>query len=1103
LATTVSERPATVRRLALPAIFDLAVVVVASFLVWRPLLGPEFLGSHDGGFHLLRLIELDGAIRGGALYPRLAPNLASGYDYPVFNYYGPLSVYLAELFKMTGLGYIDSIKATFGLAVIIAGCSMRLLAGDLLPRPSAVAASLAYVFLPYLLLDIYVRGALAETLALALLPLLFWAVRRVALNPSLKYALAVAVSLAGLVLVHNITALLSIPFVTAFWLLSLTETPRLASRLTRATGFAMIGVGVGLGLSAFYWLSAIFERELIQSERLYEKFFDYHNHFQSLGKLIQTSFAYSYDYDYFSGTLFRAGMVQIGLATLGLILALRLSAESRRNAAFWGIAMFVALSLLWTRSALLWESMPLVSFAQFPWRYLSIVGISSSILIGHLASVAYGASLPPWENSRSKSGASVIPARGIGLAWLGLIAVLILFSSLSGLSPGKSPMHESDVNLWTMQRRDLDSGLVASTIGEYLPRWADPLTIGQIPPENTNVGDVRLTVLSTGPLAVEVNVVAERPAAITFDRFFFPGWFSTLDDAPVETRVSGPRGLLSVDVPAGDHRLKLFFGNTPVRSFATGVSALTLIALLVVTGMLFFRRRLDRAPDDSKMVETSTNSPARFDLVLLLPLVVAGVLVISLNFLATLGAVLPSPKVALTHSHTANFGSDVRLAGVDLGAAQSDRLGLTLFWQARRPIAADYSVALRLLDSAGNVVGERTKAPHFGLRPSPGWAVGQLIRDHQEIALRPGVPAGEYELVVGMLDQTSGAYLRPDDPVTIWDDGLGVSIGKVTVPAFANTAPRSLDEVSGARFDDRVVLERYQLSRIGVDGQESPPGDASDAATIVAPGDHLRVQMVWRALRDLDDDNAVFTHLLDFRQGLLAQDDEWPRRGLSPTSLWLPGQIINDEYKIAIPKDASMGMYNLNVGFYRRSDFKRLPLTKGDPGPDRLSLGTVKVVPDWAIAGRPPPVRQGIAAEFDGGVSLLGFNADSTEQSDGSREGLFAPSGGKIALTLFWQARERLTRDYTVFIHAIDANGALVAQVDGQPGSGGYPTSIWDSGEIVTDRHVLTLPPGLPVGTYRLAVGMYLLETGERLRISSGQDWAPLGELTVTHATGP
>ena len=84
---------------------------------------------------------------------------------------------------------------------------------------------------------------------------------------------------------------------------------------------------------------------------------------------------------------------------------------------------------------------------------------------------------------------------------------------------------------------------------------------------------------------------------------------------------------------------------------------------------------------------------------------------------------------------------------------------------------------------------------------------------------------------------------------------------------------------------------------------------------------------------------------------------------------------------------------------------------------------------------------------------------------------------------LYWKPLARLTHNYTVFVHLIDAEGAMVAQVDEQPVQGDYPTRLWIPEETVRDAHTLMLPADLPEGHYTLNVGLYLVATGERLEI--------------------
>jgi hypothetical protein len=89
-----------------------------------------------------------------------------------------------------------------------------------------------------------------------------------------------------------------------------------------------------------------------------------------------------------------------------------------------------------------------------------------------------------------------------------------------------------------------------------------------------------------------------------------------------------------------------------------------------------------------------------------------------------------------------------------------------------------------------------------------------------------------------------------------------------------------------------------------------------------------------------------------------------------------------------------------------------------------------------------------------------------------------------LQLTLFWSALSPVESDYTVFIHLRDAANNTLAQWDRQPLNGAYPTDQWLPGEMVIDPVSLTLPKNLPPGKYYLAIGMYNLNTLERLPVA-------------------
>lgn len=124
-------------------------------------------------------------------------------------------------------------------------------------------------------------------------------------------------------------------------------------------------------------------------------------------------------------------------------------------------------------------------------------------------------------------------------------------------------------------------------------------------------------------------------------------------------------------------------------------------------------------------------------------------------------------------------------------------------------------------------------------------------------------------------------------------------------------------------------------------------------------------------------------------------------------------------------------------------------------------------------------------------IHLLGYS--------GERGAKLVP-GGQYAVTLFWRAETRQAMDYTVFVHLRDATGTTVAQHDGQPLGGDYPTSRWRPGEVVIDPHVVMLPTDLAVGEYTIWVGMYRLDTMERLPLrndNSGENAVLLDSILI------
>jgi len=186
---------------------------------------------------------------------------------------------------------------------------------------------------------------------------------------------------------------------------------------------------------------------------------------------------------------------------------------------------------------------------------------------------------------------------------------------------------------------------------------------------------------------------------------------------------------------------------------------------------------------------------------------------------------------------------------------------------------------------------------------------------------------------------------------------------------------------------------------------------------------------------------------------------------------------------------------DLPIGPDFRSGEYTLELVPPLPSEVRLTTITVRGASRQPAAGPPQAV---LNLRLGDEIVLEGY---AVQQAVGG--GLFPrPLSDAVLLDLYWRAEGQPTQDYTVFTHLVGAaynpqtQGPLWGQHDGRPAGGSWPTIAWNKGDVIVDRHLLVLDPQAPDGEYRLVVGMYRLDTGERLPVSSAS-----GEPLADHVT--
>jgi hypothetical protein len=240
-----------------------------------------------------------------------------------------------------------------------------------------------------------------------------------------------------------------------------------------------------------------------------------------------------------------------------------------------------------------------------------------------------------------------------------------------------------------------------------------------------------------------------------------------------------------------------------------------------------------------------------------------------------------------------------------------------------------------------------------------------------------------------------------------------------------------------------------------------------------------------------------------FEQGLLdpvyASNEEqevtyWYVRGAERTYCEDPAWTLvadNVQDEVQIPRDEMEATYapwgEVEVaGRTRLRIYSRNPVTASPAAYDVEDFTAVfdaRTSPENVVPS--PPSGYAPAGHTLGrSIRLLGYRVDTTESYP----------GGSIHLVLYWEALLPMETNYQVFTHLYD--GTLWGQHDGAPACAMRPTTLWEPGRVVRDEHSNPVDPSTPVGDVPLLVGMYRLDTGERLSVRDANG-RPIGDAIV------
>jgi hypothetical protein len=208
-----------------------------------------------------------------------------------------------------------------------------------------------------------------------------------------------------------------------------------------------------------------------------------------------------------------------------------------------------------------------------------------------------------------------------------------------------------------------------------------------------------------------------------------------------------------------------------------------------------------------------------------------------------------------------------------------------------------------------------------------------------------------------------------------------------------------------------------------------------------------------------DKPYAVYVHLVDELDVLIAQRDTWPGLGRAPTTRWQLGQAFADTYRVDLPATAyAPNQAIVRVGLNEPTT-GRLPVF----GPDQEPLGDGVAMGGISVTARPGPWPNAQRANFGDEITLLGYSLEPRALA----------AGQSFTLTLYWQPCQDspLQVDYAVFAQVIDSAWNVWGSRDGAG-------IDWSSAQVVQDVRRITLLPEIPPGSYPVQVGLFHKSTG-------------------------
>lgn len=556
----------------------LVMALVAVLMNWKMIAAGVIFDSHDLHYHLTWLQHFSKQVAEGIWYPRWLADTNYGYGSPTFVFYPPLVYYIGSLLKFAGLKADQAIILIFCLALWGAGVGFYLYGR---PRWGSVAAwvgAIVFITLPYIGLNLYVRGAVPETWALMAIPLGLWLTERTIDRSAWGGALSLLFALLAL------THLPSLILYTIAWgCYTLTLRRRYPWKVVLRLWLAAIW---GFALAAFYLIPALVEQPFVSLRHLPDTTggvaanllgTPFKDNLRFLQAGIQPVFTYQF----------------IALAGVGLVAALGYRPIRRQRRAILAVlALALLLVVLMTYPSLpVWQAVPVLKVIQHPWRLLGLFSFVLAALCS--GAIARLASLSPRRCS--------LILLAVGLVVLGNVAFTYKLSrSTAGFYNPGDVTTAIAAGTWkgkifqyihTALNDPYTSKLLDAK--EYRP-WVNhdraPSPDIGVSPVSVMQGMASVQLLQWQSYSRQLAVQVQQTAILHLRTYYYPAWRVWVNGQPHPLQMAAS-GAIALVLEPGNYQVKMQYQATPALQLGWVVSGFSLVGLGWVQYRAYTRRQ--------------------------------------------------------------------------------------------------------------------------------------------------------------------------------------------------------------------------------------------------------------------------------------------------------------------------------------------------------------------------------------------------------------------------------------------------------------------------------------------------------------------------------